>query len=388
MTARALHISHTDIRSDSRILKEMAAIATMANTEVIGIGVEDREGAPLAGQRHAFEVRSIRPFFRRLKTLPRLVYLGLSFIELTVRLLLQGARLKPQVVHCHDTLVLPAGVLIKLLSGARLIYDAHELESDKNGQTPMLSRATLWMEKACWRWIDGFISVSDSIVEWYLQRFPRKPSAVVLNSPVFTPRQDRGTAQNSSHFRQTFGIAPESLIFLYVGILARGRGIETMLDVFSDPSVPAHLVFMGYGDLDASISAAAGQHANIHLHAPVPHQLVVEYASGADVGLCFVENVSLSDYYCLPNKLFEYSFAGIPVLASDFPEIKRVVEQFSLGKVCRPDREAVRAAVLSFIDSPPVRGATPDLSPLSWDQQAHSLISLYQRLLHPRGHSA
>jgi len=388
MNTRALHVSHTDIRSDSRILKEMAAVASIAGAEVIGIGVEDREGTPSASQEQVFEVRAIRPFSRRLKAFPRLVYLGLSFIELTARLILQGARLKPQVVHCHDTLVLPAGVLIKLLSGARLIYDAHELESDKNGQTPVLSRATLWMEKACWRWIDGFISVSDSIVEWYLDRFPHKPSAVVLNSPVFKPRHDRGIAESSSHFRLAFGIAPEALIFLYVGILAKGRGIETLLEVFSDPRVPAHLVFMGYGELDASISAAAGQHANIHLHAPVPHQLVVEYASGADVGLCFVENVSLSDYYCLPNKLFEYSFAGIPVLASDFPEIKRVVEHFSLGKVCYPDREAVRAAVLSFIDSPPVRGAAPDLSPLSWDQQAQRLVSLYQGLLHPRGHSA
>lgn len=388
MNARALHISHTDIRSDSRILKEMAAIATMASTNVIGIGVEDREGAPSASQEQALEVRAIRPLTRSMKALPRLVYLGMSFIELTARLVLQGTRLKPQIVHCHDTLVLPAGVLIKLFSGARLVYDAHELESDKNGQTPMLSRATLWMEKACWRWIDGFISVSDSIVEWYLQRFPRKPSAVVLNSPVFKPPQDRGATPSSSHFRQKFGIAPGSLIFLYVGILAKGRGLETLLDVFSDPEMPAHLVFMGYGDLASSISATAERHANIHLHAPVPHQLVVEYASGANVGLCFVENVSLSDYYCLPNKLFEYSFAGIPVLASDFPEIKRVVEQFSLGKVCRPDREAVRAAVLSFIDTPPVGGVASDLSPLSWDQQAQRLVSLYQRLLHPRGHSA
>lgn len=388
MNARALHISHTDIRSDSRILKEMAAIATMESTNVIGIGVEDREGAPSASQEQAFEVRAIRPLTRRMKALPRLVYLGLSFIELTARLVLQGTRLKPQIVHCHDTLVLPAGVLIKLFSGGRLVYDAHELESDKNGQTPVLSRATLWMEKACWRWIDGFISVSDSIVEWYLQRFPRKPSAVVLNSPVFKSREDRSSVRSASHFRQKFGIAPESLIFLYVGILAKGRGIETLLDVFSQSDVPAHLVCMGYGELEGAISAAAERHANIHIHPPVPHQLVVEYASGADVGMCFVENVSLSDFYCLPNKLFEYSFAGIPVLASDFPEIKRTVERFSLGKVCSPDREAIRASVLSFIDSPPKSGAASDLSPLSWEQQAQRLVSLYQLLLHPRGQSA
>jgi glycosyltransferase involved in cell wall biosynthesis len=382
MSVRALHISHTDIRSDSRILKEIAAVATMADSEVIGIGVEeDRKGAPMGGQEWAFRLQAIRLLSRRMKRLPRVLYLGMSFFELTIRLILLGAPLKPQIVHCHDTLVLPAGVLIKWLTGARLIYDAHELESDKNGQTFALSKATLWMEKTCWRWVDGFISVSEGIVDWYMTRFPRKPSSVVLNSPIFKPRQGHDVVARPLHFREAFGILPASLIFVYIGILARGRGIETLLDVFSAPGMPAHLVFMGYGDLDMSISAASAQHANIHLHNPVPHDLVVEYASGADVGLCFVENVSLSDYYCLPNKLFEYSFAGIPVLASDFPEIRRVVEQFSLGKVCHPGRESVLAAVLSFVDKPPERGAASDLSSLSWDQQTKRLVSLYQRLL-------
>lgn len=385
MKSRVLHISHTDIRSDSRILKEMDAVATIAGTQVTGIGAEDQDGAPPSNKHQAFEIRAIRPLSRRLKALPRPLYLALAFFELSLWLVLSGARLKPRLVHCHDTLVLPAGVVIKLLTGARLIYDAHELESDKNGQTHTLSRATWLMEKACWRWVDGFVSVSESIVAWYLERFPHRPSAVVLNSPVFQAAQNRETPGRSAHFRQTFKVSEDALIFVYVGILTRGRGVEAVLEVFSDPTVSAHLVFMGYGDLDGVISAASKRHANIHLHPPVPHQQVVEYTSGADVGLCFVENVSLSDYYCLPNKLFEYSFAGVPVLASNFPEIERVVDEFSLGKVCEPIPQAIRTAVLSFIDSPPARLTTVDLSPLSWSQQAQRLTSLYQSLLHQRG---
>lgn len=380
-----LHISHTDIRSDSRILKEMAAVASMAGSQVAGIGTEDQGDGPPSSKQGAFEIRAIRPSSRGLKGLPRPLYLALAFFELSLRLVWAGVRLKPRLVHCHDTLVLPAGVLIKLLTGARLIYDAHELESDKNGQTRVLSLATWLMEKACWPWVDGFVSVSESIVAWYRERFAPRPSAVVLNSPVFQAVQNRETPGRSPHFRQTFKVPADALIFVYVGILTRGRGVEALLEVFSDPAVSAHLVFMGYGDLDSVISAASTRHANIHLHPPVPHQRVVEYTSGADVGLCFVENVSLSDYYCLPNKLFEYSFAGVPVLASNFPEIERVVHEFSLGKVCEPVPQAIRTAVLSFIDSPPARLTTVDLSPLSWSEQAQRLTSLYQSLLHERG---
>jgi glycosyltransferase involved in cell wall biosynthesis len=170
------------------------------------------------------------------------------------------------------------------------------------------------------------------------------------------------------------------LIFIYVGILSRGRGIEELLNVFSDPAVSAHLVCMGYGDLAATIASVAKENPKVHLHPPVPHHLVVEYASGADVGLCFIENVSLSDYYCLPNKLFEYCFAGVPVLASDFPEIRKVVERFALGQVCTPKGDAMRSAVLSFIANPPGR-VSADLSPLSWERQAEKLVALYQTVL-------
>jgi glycosyltransferase involved in cell wall biosynthesis len=381
MSIRALHISHTDIRTDSRILKEMEALSAIEDTEVIGIGAEDQDGAPAASKQHAIQILVVRPLPRWLRALNRPIYLALRFFDLSYRLVWLGVRFRPRVVHCHDTLVLPAGVLIKWFTGARVIYDAHELESEKNGQTSALSVITLLIEKTCWRWIDGFITVSESIREWYFERFPRKASAVVLNSPVFNPLNDSSQVKVSAHFRQTFDIPSESLIFVYVGILAKGRGIETLLDVFSESGMAAHLVFMGYGDLDSSIAAIASRHTNIHLHAPVPHELVVEYVSGADVGLCFVENVSLSDYYCLPNKLFEYAFGGTAVLASDFPEIRQIVEQYSLGRVCRPDREAIREAVLSFIATSPVRCVPKDLYPLTWERQAQCLVSLYKALL-------
>jgi glycosyltransferase involved in cell wall biosynthesis len=145
---------------------------------------------------------------------------------------------------------------------------------------------------------------------------------------------------------------------------------------------------MGYGELGSAIAESASQHANIHLHPPVAHHLVVEYASSADVGLCFIENVSLSDYLCLPNKLFEYAFANLAVLASDFPEIRRTVEQYALGSVCQPDRGAIQDAVAAFIASPSAQRPANDLFALSWDHQAQKLVSLYETLLPQLRHSA
>lgn len=382
MSIRALHISHTDIRSDSRILKEMTAISKLPGLQVVGIGVEDSGGAPYAAVASKYKVETLDPLTRRLKKLPRPVYLLIAFLELTTRLIGRGFRYRPHVVHCHDTLVLPAGIILKFLTGAKVVYDAHELESQKNGQTAFLSLATLMIERVCWPWIDALVSVSNSIVSWYEKSFSRRPTAVVLNSPVFASQTGSGKPIKSNHLRDAFGIDADALIFVYVGILSRGRGIELLLEVFSEVDCRAHIVLMGYGELEKTITQFTVKHKNIHLHPPVAHSLVVEYASGADVGLCLIENVSLSDYLCLPNKLFEYSFAGIPVLASDFPEIRRVVEQYALGDVCAPKREAVRSAVLSWVQNPSRASAEPkDLRPLSWDEQARKLIALYQDLM-------
>jgi hypothetical protein len=105
----------------------------------------------------------------------------------------------------------------------------------------------------------------------------------------------------------------------------------------------------------------------------------------ADYGLCLVENASLSDYYCLPNKLFEYCFAGVPVLASDFPEIRRLVEQYSLGVCCDPDPGSIRAA-LSRLTRLSAMRVTSDITALGWEAQAARLTSDYRdQLMAPPG---
>ncbi|MBK9624803.1 MAG: glycosyltransferase [Rhodocyclaceae bacterium] len=83
--------------------------------------------------------------------------------------------MKPDVVHCHDTLVLPLGVIVKLFTRATLIYDAHELESDRNGLTELQGRLTLWVERWLWQFVDALIVVNPSIqtctlIMWALNR--------------------------------------------------------------------------------------------------------------------------------------------------------------------------------------------------------------------------
>ena len=377
-----LHLSHTDIRYDSRILKELHALDTLSKCRAVGIGFELDEGASNSNQLANIKIITRRLFTRRARFLPRPLRYALNFLELTAVLFVFSIRFRPAVVHCHDTLVLLAGWLVKITLGCRLVYDAHELESNKNGQTPVLSKGTLLIERFCWEKIDLLVTVSDAIIRWYKDNLGPKESILVLNSPVVEMRSTElcDAPSELGYLRQRFGIPRECYVFVYLGILGSGRGIEQCLDAFADDSLTAHVVFVGYGELEAKIGAFSDKHKNIHLHPPVPHEQVVSTVESADYGLCFVENVSLSDFYCLPNKLFEYAFAGLPVLASDFPEIRRVVQEYSLGICCLPDSESVRRAIQSAIECPRSR-VTADLSGLSWATQAEGLRDAYCALL-------
>lgn len=371
----SLHLSHTDIESDSRILKEMASLFAVGYT-VSGLGVSLDEGAQRTAIDFQADIASIQLRSRRLTWLPRTVRHLLTLCELVGRMFPRAIRLRADFVHCHDTLVLPLGVLVKLFTGSRLIYDAHELESDRNGLSRVQSLLTLWVEKILWPFVDGLIVVSPSIHGWYESNIGKKPSAIVLNSPVY---QDDGTESRGAYLRSKFDIPADKRIFIYVGILGAGRGLDLIIHTFTHPEVSSHVVFLGYGELAKDLKRLERQYSNIHVHDAVAHSHVVPIVKSADFGLCLIQNVSLSDYYCLPNKLFEYCFSGIPVLASDFPDIRSTLEEYGIGMCCGLEPNAVRAAVQTMADSN-VEFKFSDISSLSWQAQARKLTDLYQRL--------
>lgn len=381
---RVLHLTHTDIRVDSRILKELHALSEAGTHDLYAIGIAELGAQGGAATLHATRIWSIRLFFRSVRWLPSLLRHALIYLETWARVLVRGITVRPRLVHCHDTPLLPMAIFIAWLCRSKVIYDAHELESDKNGQSRWMSRATLAVEKLCWRGVDGFVTVSESILRWYGDRFPARASALVFNAPVFNPGLGSADVPGAKgrYFHQTYGIPEERMVFVYLGLLVPGRGVEKLLKVFASDDVSAHVVFIGRGHLMEMILRCAQDNPRVHLHDPVPHDQVVPLVRNADCGFCLVERVSLSDYYALPNKLFEYAFAGVPVLASDFPDMRDLVERFGLG-ICTADDEVSIVRAVVRMQGHGRQRVTADLAPLGWAAQAERLRMLYTRLLQP-----
>ena len=380
MTRNILHISNTDVRNDSRILKEINSLNQIPQLNIHAIGVPSEKNKP--SMFCDFTYHGVNINFSKFHFLPRPIKYFIQLIEFTFKSYWIVMKVNPTVIHCHDTFALPVGWIAKSILKCKLIYDAHELESNKNGQNFILANCTLLIERFCWNKIDLLVSVSEQIIRWYSVNLGFKKSLLVLNAPI-TSKTDYKIYRHKKerYFHQLYDIPEPALIFLYLGNFSRGRGIELILDIFSKLSVKAHVIFVGDGELDDLIKLSANKNINIHLHQPVPHDQVVQITKNSDYGFCLIENASLSDFYSLPNKLFEYCFSGVPVIASNFPEIKNIVEKYSLGICCNPTLNNVKEVVLDVISRPIKYEISSDITPLSWDAQSTRLISAYKNML-------
>ena len=206
-------------------------------------------------------------------------------------------------------------------------------------------------------------------------------TATLVHDDVVDDSLERA-ALDEKYFHQKYSIPSENLVFIYLGILGPGRGIENILEAFSSDKVQSHVVFMGFGEFENRIIQRSKVNSNIHFHPAVKHDEVVSYTQHADVGLCLIEKISLSDYYCLPNKLFEYGFSEIPVLASNFPDILETVESYNLGKCSDLEFSSIYKAIQDFelMNELPQMNAEK-LYPLSWEAQEKKLIELYKKVL-------
>ncbi len=264
-----------------------------------------------------------------------------------------------------------------MLFKCKLVYDAHELESGINNVK--YPRIIFLIEKFLWKKIDLFITVSPSILNWYNKKFGYKKNLIII---LNTSKIKYHITQNKNFLQKKLKISKSSLIFVYVGGFQDGRGIFHMLKAFSNPTINSHLVFIGYGELENEIKKFSKKNDNIHIIKPVPHHTLVQLIGSANVGLSIIEKVSLSDFYCLPNKLFEYAFANLYILASNFPDMKRLINKYSLGSCILPNTNALtREIKLLENNKKKTKLLKRNLEDLQWQSQSQILIRNYLNIL-------
>src|SRR4030042_2628560 len=308
------------------------------------------------------------------------------WFELLVRITHALIKQKPIICHAHDLNGLMAAYIGSRLTKAKLIYDSHEFEIGRSLNKNLDNWKVIgkrWIEKYLIRRVDRVFTVSNSIATelTHLYQIPRP--VVIHNCPLRFDPPSKGRLRNEA------GWSDKSLIIIHQGGLFIGLGIEALIQAVS--MVPKlHLAIIGEGPLSVQISTLAkhfGISDRIFMRSMVPLSLLLEYTCDADIGACLIENICLSYYYSLPNKLFEYLMAGAPGLVSNFPDMRKVIEDANAGLSTDPsDPQAIASALRQMLADPEALNQMAHnarqvaLEKYNWENESQSLLKVYSQL--------
>jgi len=367
------------IGMETRILKETKSIADTGLFSKIYIASWWTEGH--SDHQLLDSKREVWRFHLKTMDLPEgFLWKIIKTIEWGIRVFLRFRKENIAMVNCHTLSSLPLGVIFKLFCKSKIIYDPHELETEKSMMRGIKRTFFKVLERILIRHADAVIVVSNSIGVWYRNRYGLKNISVIKNFPYLV---DNKKSQRPSTLRDKFKIKDGEILFIYQGLLSTGRGIELLLEVFSRSSSNKHIVFLGFGPLEDKVREFEAVRPNIHFHSAVQPQELSYYTASADVGLSIIENVSLSYYYCLPNKMFEYLNCGLPVVISDFPDMSVFVDQYGCGWKTPLNNESILKVIENISQEGLEQKKTNVLKcrgNFCWEKEEKKLLSIYKQL--------
>lgn len=265
---------------------------------------------------------------------------------------------RPDIVSGHDLLALTIGWLSTFFirKKPKLIYDSHEFEIGRNADRTGFSKWLIlhwehFMIKRSALTVVVNDSIADEVAKLY--KLAKKP-AVVRNIPKGFDINEAECKKVREHFLEKLGV--EKLL-IYHGLVCKGRGIEATINamqnlentgllVVGNPDSPEYLEEL------LEMTRQLNVDSRIEFHEAVPHEELWKFIGAADVGVVMISPVSKSYYYALPNKLFECIQSGVPVVGSALPEIERIVEDYKVGTVAKPDdSESIVLAIKELLKS-------------------------------------
>lgn len=307
-----------DLVTDQRVHRSCTALAE-AGYDVTLVGRRLRGSAEV---RRPYRTVRMRLLFKRK---------AVFYAEYNLRLFLKLMFARADAFYANDTDTLPACWLASRLRGKGLFLDAHEMfpEVPELVGRPRVKRVWTLIEDRLFPRLKGrrcaAVTVCQSIADIYRQRYGLA-MGVVRNVPM-PSAQHTAEAKLPADFDSRVG---SRRILLYQGAVNIGRGVDWMIDAMS--YLPdCELVVAGVGDEYEAMCRRAAGHDNVLMLGRVEPDALRRLTPRASLGLSLLENRGLNYYYSLPNRIADFVQAGVPVLATDFPEIRRVVEGYGIG---------------------------------------------------------
>ncbi|PQJ79305.1 glycosyltransferase [Polaribacter porphyrae] len=265
--------------------------------------------------KRSYQIKRIKHFFNNN---------FLFYAEYNIRLFFYVLLKKYDFILANDLDTLPACFFLSKIKKTKLVYDSHELFSEG----PELQGRKF--VQSFWRRLEDFFlpkiknayTVSQSIVEFYDNKYQNK-MGLIRNIPL----------KNDILNIEKVTFPTKNRTILYQGVLNPGRGLKPMIKAlhFIDN---LDLVIIGYGKVESELRDFVKDQKmteRVHFLGRIAREKLFNYTKKATLGMVLEEPLGLSFQYSLPNKLFDYIHAEIPIIAGNLPEISRIINEYKVG---------------------------------------------------------
>ena len=303
-----------DLVTDQRVYKVCKTLQDL-NYDILLIGRKLKDSLPIA---RPYKTYRMRLFFNK----------GfLFYAEFNIRLFFKLLFTKKTVLLANDLDTLLPNYLISILQHKKLVYDSHELftEVPELISRPKVQKIWLTIEQWILPKLKNCYTVSQSIANYYSKKYNIQ-FIVIRNLP-----EKIKFSKNSILWKN-----PENKkIILYQGALNIGRGLELMIETMKKLD-DCLFIIIGEGDILTKLKKQVHNfqlNDRIQFLGRIKPKKLKHITPNADIGISLEEDLGLSYRYSLPNKIFDYIHAEIPIVVSDLPEMKKIIEIYNVGEI-------------------------------------------------------
>lgn len=337
------------------------------------------------------QIKEVRDAIRADNGFLKNILVIFSRIKVVFSLFLAGWRLNADVYHCNELDSWMVGLILKLLLRKKVIFDAHEYyPSDRvvGSISPkwlrlFVERTSVMFFQLCSRVSDAGIFVNKSLLNFY----DFKCKKIVLRSFV---RICEG--ENSSRSEKLYQRYKGKNILIHVGQIRDMYGADVLLNMLVELKDMSDFICVSIGGSEKpkKVQRFVNEH-NLHekfeVIETIPFGEVKNYLSISDIGLVLVQAWNKSFIHSLPRKFLEYIAFGLPIIASDFPEMRKLIQKFDMGILVNQENfKEVANAVASLVESNELHSYYSNNSrrafqeELNWDKESQKLINLYAEI--------
>jgi len=266
--------------------------------------------------------------------------------------------------------------------GKKLFYNSRELYPFLAGlrNRKYIQFLIALIEKVFIKFPDFVLTTGEMDADFLIKHYSLKNVIVLRNLPLYINEIKK------HNLHELLKIPEDSKIFLYQGVLLDGRGIRFAIEIVKEFE-NIHLVILGDGEKKIHFQEFAESlrvESRVHFLGSFSQDELINYTSACDIGLALIENISMSYYYALPGKLFEYIMAEIPVICSDLPQMKKIVRQFNVGRFTNiDDKENLMKIIKELITNNGLNIVLRDncklaKKELNWEKEFEKLLEKVQ----------